>query len=591
MRLAPWCPGLLFFAVGCARPAPAPVDVPPEVSYAAILALDASGALVDASPIFAWSQGQALPVFGSAADRLVVVAWSERQLGALGVLGAPLEAHDGQCVPRLPAPAWAGELADGAVAAIDRARLPVLRSPALSRCDGEVQPVLGLGVCSLCVPEIQDLGACRFRYDYSACAFGQVDVLALADGGVCLLPPQLEGDWRCVERTPEEGVAVAEATCETPRGRCELSLYSFPKASPFTMESVRFRDAPLFTPDLLQRTGHYGPHNLTGGWAYDFALVGGELEISTSGTTAVDRCFDAQPGPGELLRLSLSDLQVVGTATTPSCLASLRNDARGPGLVGVYADAAGLFRLGRFDPDGRMIQSVPITPTDGGELTVRGAQPLSIEVAGPFYFTYFGGGWGQDRVHAFQQNSLEAFSDRGWSGLDLTIARRGNAMTTVLGTAGAAHLYWLELDDLSFSHEERVPTDPGNEHSDGIYAMLIEEERIYVGAGPPDALYVLDRAGVARSRQDVLGAGGLPVLILPWPADPRRLLVVSTRPSTEARRVESWASFFDREAERFLPGEWRLGDGVATQYKVDAEQRVYLLLPWAATVVRLTPAP
>ena len=68
-------------------------------------------------------------------------------------------------------------------------------------------------------------------------------------------------------------------------------------------------------------------------------------------------------------------------------------------------------------------------------------------------------------------------------------------------------------------------------------------------------------------------------------------MVLSTRPGLDPKTYETWASFFDRDAERFLPGEWRIGEGVVTDAQFDGEGRLYLLLPWAAEVVRLTGNP
>lgn len=577
---------LLFAA--CTRQAATPIDLPPEVRYASVLALDEGGTYVRASPLVAWAEGQSLPVFGADDQQLVVLGWSVEQLGESGVVGAPVEAATSACEPRLPAPRWAGRVTKDGIVAADVAALPGLRAPGLFPCDEGLQPVIGLEDCAACTPRVIYEGQCRTRFDYSTCGMGEVGVLAQNQDGACVLPAEKPSGWSCRPKPTNGGEAAAEAICTTPLGECNATLYRFPTATPFRQEVFPFREVPRFTPDLAVRHARFSPRNLSSGWAWALQLVNGEIQISTTGTTAVDFCFTRRPGPGEMVHLDLETGRFLYASPTPPCLSQMRVDARGPGVVGTYLDEGGLFRLGRFSPTGALESSVPITPSDGADLSGDTAQPIGIEVGGPFYFVYFGGIWTADRVHVHAQNSLIGQNDRALPGLDATVSRRANGQSAVLGTGGAARLVWVELSDLSVSNEILVPTIPFNDHSDGVYTLDIQEERIYVGASPPPALYVFDRVGELRGRFPTLGVPGIPVYVIAWPPESRRMLVLSTRQGLDPKTYETWASFFDRDADRFLPGEWRIGDGVVNDAQTDREGRLYLLLPWSAEVVRLT---
>ncbi|MBK6685608.1 MAG: hypothetical protein IPG45_14155 [Deltaproteobacteria bacterium] len=588
-RALPWA--LALASLACTRQPATPVEVPPEVRYASVIAVDGAGAFLRASPLVPWGEGQSLPVFGAEDQNLVVVGWSLEQLGEVGVAGAVVEAASDACEPRLPVPLWAGRVGKDGITPAEIAALPRLKAAGVVRCNASLQPVIGIEGCSACTPRVVNDGPCRTRFDYSICGLGEVVVLSQNEDQACVLPPERAGDWQCRLRPASGTAAVAEASCTTPIGDCGATFYRFPTTPPFQQETFPFRDVPTFTPDLVVRHARYSPRNLASGWAWSMQLLNGEIQISTTGTTAIDFCFQRQPGPGELVHLALDTGQFLYASPTPSCLSQIRVDARGPGVVGTYLDETGHFRLGRFSPTGALEHSEPITPTDGADLSWRTAQQIGMEVAGPFYFIYFGGIRTDDRVHVHAQNSIMSQNDRALPGLDATVSRRANAQTAVLGTGGAARLVWLELSDLSISHETLVPTEPVNDHSDGVYTLDIQEDRIYVGASPPAALYVFDRGGEFRSRHPTLGVPGIPVRLIVWPKEGRRLLVLSTRPGLDPKTYETWASFFDRDAERFLPGEWRIGEGVVTDAQFDGEGRLYLLLPWAAEVVRLTGNP
>lgn len=579
---------LALIGAACTRQPATPIDLPPEVRYAAVVALDEQGSFLRASPLVSWSEGQSLPVFGADDQQLVVYGWSREQLGDSGVAGTPVEAATSACEPRLPVPRWAGRVSGDGIVAAEVGALPGLRAPGLFPCDPALQPVIGLEGCAACTPRVVNEGQCRTRFDFTTCGMGEVVVLAQDQGGACVLPPERTNGWECRPKPTSGGEAAAEATCATPIGECNATFYRFPTAQPFRQEVFPFREVPRFTPDLAVRHARFSPRNLASGWAWALQLLNGEIQISTTGTTAVDFCFTQRPGPGEMVHLELETGRFLYASPTPPCLSQMRVDARSPGLVGTYLDEAGLFRLGRFTPAGGLEHSVPITPSDGADLSGATAQPIGIEVGGPFYFVYFGGIRTDDRVHVHAQNSLIGQNDRALPGLDATVSRRANGQSAVLGTGGAARLVWVELSDLSVSNEILVPTEPFNDHSDGVYTLDIQEERIYVGASPPAALYVFDRAGEFLGRFPTLGVPGVPVYVLAWPPMSRRMLVLSTRQGMDPKTYETWASFFDRDADRFLPGEWRIGDGVVSDVQTDGAGRLYLLLPWAAEVVRLT---
>ncbi|MEM7677172.1 MAG: hypothetical protein AAF449_14310 [Myxococcota bacterium] len=54
-------------------------------------------------------------------------------------------------------------------------------------------------------------------------------------------------------------------------------------------------------------------------------------------------------------------------------------------------------------------------------------------------------------------------------------------------------------------------------------------------------------------------------------------------------RREAIATLLDAGAERFLPGVWKLGDSVPSVVRTDAAGRHFVLLPWTAELVRITP--
>ena len=161
----------------CTRQPATSTEVPAEVHYASVLALDEAGAFLRAGPLVPWAAGQSLPVFGAHDQRLVVVGWSREQLGDSGVAGATVEAAGPACEPRLPAPLWAGRVDQGAITTAEVGALPRLKAPGLIRCDESLQPVINVDGCAACTPRVVNEGQCRIRFDYSLCGVGEVVVV------------------------------------------------------------------------------------------------------------------------------------------------------------------------------------------------------------------------------------------------------------------------------------------------------------------------------------------------------------------------------------------------------------------------------
>jgi hypothetical protein len=590
---------LLLLLVSCARRSPTTIEVPEDVAWIAVLELAPDDTVLRVGPLTAWKPNQSLPLYASTDARLGLVGWSEAQLsGADAPLGARIELVPPlACRNRLPVPRLFGGLDDeGALRTFDLAAAPPLTSPDFQVCGGAEAISVVIDSCTSCRPKVTAQGSCRFRYDFAACDQQSIELMSWADGGGCFIDDR-DGAFVSCAPTGPSGLATDTATCllQLPLKYCQVSAFVAPRGPPFDVHEISFVEGPDHLPYYLRRFGNYGPAMVWSGYAHDLLAYEREILISTTGTVSYEPCEAQEMPPGVLQRRDL-DGELISTATVPSCLSQMRGDPEGEGFVATYIDGARQWWIGRFERDGTMLEREPIIPTDGGYLDGRVAYPWMVEPFGATWLVAFGGVIldgnrlrTQDRVHVFDQYSLAPREDRSLEELGVTVSLRANASNLVLGGSLRPSISIYDTASLQQPAvvKTMLPTDPTENGSDGLYDIAVLDRRILIAASPPQAVYLFDRSANYELRRFVDNGTGKPNKFI-YLKDQQKMIVLATRDGEGPGQTESVLTVFDLETERFRPGVWPLGYGPVAAASRDTMNRIYLLLPWAHKVLRLT---
>ena len=98
-------------------------------------------------------------------------------------------------------------------------------------------------------------------------------------------------------------------------------------------------------------------------------------------------------------------------------------------------------------------------------------------------------------------------------------------------------------------------------------------------------LYAFGRNDREPERARVTSLEGQLVSLARWPND-QGLWIAG------GAAIPAWkahVALFDPREMRFLPGSYELGEGIVARMRPDGRGRIFLLLPWAGRVTRLSP--
>lgn len=601
----PYIVGLLVAAQGACSPVrEVDADVPSDVQVAGVVVVDESGAVVDGAPLAPWGPG--LAVVTEPGQRALVLGFTSSQMADYpGALNASdrLRAAQG-CDNRLPVPAYAAQLVDGALVSFDPARAPMVTTDAVkASCDNPLEFDWSVDVSCFgerCAPVVSAVSACTVQLDLSACGGQTAGATARATvgptGQVCIETGELGHD--CVAGS--DPAADAVVTCGPASDPCDIFVYRDPRAplSPLTTQTRKWRDAPPAVPGVLGSRAWIAARFMRSGYANGMVLLDDRVVI-TGPRNPSDGCSEF---PSRTYVLEQSDLREIQALDAPPCTLALMSE--GQTYLAAYYEDGVRWRIARFDRDGTELTSADAVDS-----------PLdSFRRAGPSGDGYRVPNW---RPQVLLQSPDEA---ELWLILGNT-----QGFEPLPGSA----LVRLDPEDLSRLGQEILPNWHRSYHGvvtrSDEYALLSEwslsvgwfrpgtdepmatvevledspVKNVYYSLTPleGDQLVVaaLGRAPaifVDRSRE--LGRAAHPageveqmmVRFVDW--DGATKLGIGMQTIDNGRR-QAIATLLDTNRQRFLPGVWVLGEGMPSFVETDDQGRNYVLLPWTAEIIRIDP--
>jgi hypothetical protein len=571
----------------CAEPSLTIVAAPSaSVEWLATVWLDANGASLGSTGLERWAPGAPLRgAFDTSSPdiaRVVLVGYSSAELVAAGVpvgdalsdarivLAAPAD-------PLIPTPTWsaAGSVHDGLVEVAATTMIPELTAAWLPRCPMLIPP----GVQAHVDVGWADL-YCENELEQRGCTIEAAD--GLADCGLPFTSVTVDGRGRgrsgtCALAEPRSGSIVAIACDDGTRG----DLYLPSQPDPFVFEELSLLDVPFAPTSSLVRAP-------VSGYVWGATIVGDELAVvSHDGRVVGVPC--TSPEPTSILFYDLEFLLPAGRAVGPACLTSIVAMPDGAGFFGIYGTSS--FHVGRFDASGALVATATITgPTTADHYV------LDLVVTRD-----------RRRVVAVLSQTAEPIGGL-LAVLDATtlaverIVDAGETIYAALPTAGSEVVIASNPDDridfidvatgrsaLHFSIASNRPV-PG---TPVFLAQLPDDPRVFIAS--PSQSHDRDPAGAIHLGSADAGwiaaivpwdRKTMPSAMAAWPAaDERVLATLVSRDGT----WETTIALVDPLDLRVLPGQTTIGRGPVSLILRDARERLYLLLPWSAKLVRVTP--
>lgn len=575
----------LLLALACDRPAPMAAEVPPEVDLAAVV-LDPPGpaGARSGSRLADWAPTSPLPVSLPPERSAWVLGWSRTALPA--GLGEPTELGavgtvEG-CAPRLPVPSWAARWDGARLVTVDPTDAPALGADGLDqRCpeiDAEALVVAHACRVPWCSRVVRRLDRCRFAVEGDGrCESPNAVVQLLPDGRGCA---ELEG-WRCDARGGDPGDGLV---CDAPLA-CEVEVWTPPvPAAPFTLDRRRLGPETPWLPQVGEAARFVYEEQLESGVGHDLLPVGDRLVVTTHDPPqGVVPCPESGR-PARWWSLDADSLEIVATTTVPACrgrLAAAPDDS-----VILVGGPTGRLRVERRDPDGRLLAEAALDDdlASGERHLARARDAIVFDdrvvISGSVPETP-----PVDRVEVRRLADL-GFEGRADASERLHLGEwfvdLDGRLRTISGWT--QRVVGFDPATLRFGDPLTIPEDlgPSNQRFTAL-AHRASRRRVVLTAGARDVV-LLPELGEAIERTTAYGTLFF-LRAVEWPADPRLVLLVGFHVDRRA----AVASLFDPGEARFLPGLYELGPGAPTRARVDARGRVWVLLPWAGEVVRLTP--
>lgn len=524
---------------------------------------------------------------------LALVGFRAESLGGSLDLGAQrgrLEAANNECWARLPTPDLHVALeGDGALEA--ELRLPGLGELCERPTTAEPPLVeLRCGVIHCTAAGVAAEG-CGFEIRAPECGLDLLAGRRLPHQAVCVdgaLEP------RC-QAHPGDPTALLDLTCELPERSCRVR--AFERQPPVLVASAHEPFGEVREIDH-HGTGRLalGPDKLRMGFVTDLARSGDRLAATWHGGALVSDAVRPPLPPTELWFLDPASLTAVSTAPIPfvSRLAWGGVEARLHGL-GI---AAGSFVLLSFDLEGRVIARLNLGvswPAADGEYPYDGVELLA-EPGAPRLVVVLSGRAGavNDLVivvdaSAWRVERTLELSLAGTEPLRIATARLASPGEVALLTEAALSLEWLDLETEARRSLALNPTGRVIASGSFLHGLMI-------GSSPGLALVAIagGSAGVIQLR-DGQQVGRAPpfelpldlTVLAPRPDSAGRVLASGAAGRGQSSKLTAMALEYDVERERFLPGAIELGSGVASRIVPLGEAR-FILLPWSATIVRVT---
>ncbi len=586
---------------GCFGLDPIDVDVPAEVSAAGVVLLNDDDQVVEGSSLVPWASS--LPVFAPAQERSLVLGFTDRQLAPFpNLVGSPerLEAA-ASCSNRLPAPAFAAFLTADGLTPTDPRTVPAVTSMTVRSTCSAPQPGEGWHVdvsCfnELCRAPITGFGECSVSFDLSSCGgVGNVDVTIDADGQACA---EVTGAPQSCEQVSDP-YSTATLQCGTRGaiGSCTIHIYrdARERPPPFVATKKQWADRVPMEPSFLDRREWVGSRNLRSGYALAMTLLDGAVVIS--GPADPERGCSTEPG--FFYFVDTETLDRIREVQGLPCVEAIVADDNGDTFVAVYLGASG-WRIGRFNQNGEMLlgravgdairnEVLPMSPVPYWRAQALLKPPFSDEL---WLVMYDGRDDGQRPGVAVIRLNRSTLSEvavdelSSWS-RSYEAVMVGPRQFSLIGQSNFL-VGWFSSGEEFPDFQVSVLAE--DEVRNVLYSILpITPDRLVVSARGRVPALVVSKFGELKP---IVHPAGQPVQAImrlaEWDGPIKLGLGMET--TIEPRR-EAVAMLMDTDHDRFLPGVWKIGDGMPGFVATDIRGRHFVLLPWSAEIVRIDPLP
>ena len=575
--------------VACSAPSES-VDVPNNIAYVAILERGPDARVENGSALAPWTD--ALPVVMRPRQSYWVVGFTAEQLAPFGVESAALptdrlRAAEG-CEPALPAPQVAFTLDDRSLVEISSTAIPRLTADfALDRCPDLLS--LDWGIDSRCqsnayCPVQVSLEApCIARFDLAACGGGFALVSVNAAGSLCAVIERPEG---MCETTATDPFVRFECGAETP-AQCRLDIYpeSSTAPQPFAATEIPLAAVDPIAPRLEASADRVRAEAMRSGYAPSMAMLADRLVVALQTDFVAQSC----PLNSRFVFINPDTLAVESTVIAPPCQRVLA--AHADGFFAVHESGERLF-IDDFAADGVLRNSLPISDGELGDATRWRTEDLLLSPDGAEVWMVNSGPASRTRFRTailrFRTADLSRVDEDEIFGPDRAYSAAVVSGHIVLASEENRRLDWVVPGDNTSSREVTLPFDSTFETLHRIYPL--GPERMLVGAGGAASVFFVDQSptrfrGVRHygrlERQTTISFG-------PWDDSGLLLATGVRRVSTSTLGIQALVTLLDPVDERFLPGVWPIGDGIATDI-IQRDNRHFILLPWAAKVIVLEP--
>lgn len=588
----------VFATTACLRSSVLEADVPTDVDRIAVVELDAEGALVRATELVEWRPGTALPIIAAGARDVIVVGWRSTALEAVGasldaLAGARLEPATG-CALAVPAPSWTARWTTrGVLEVVDAAVVPPLTARWMERaCGAFAASRIRIDVpCAdrRCPQPVIAPGECGFELDLSSCGVGVVRGRVDHAGALCV---ELSSDT-CTRVDADAPFAAPPA-----RFACDGSTTCAPDVhvepplaeAPFTADTVRIVDRPPHLPDSLRTRPTVAPWQLTTGYGLDAVAVDDLVFVTFIDSPTLECELRAGSVDTQLHGYDSDTLERVVARVLPSCADRIVPDGRGGFVLTFFEDGA--WKLGRFDRTGARLVTRTLSVPGPGMPESSIVDDLAVVADPPRIAVLFGPTFEGTAPPTITQHDVDTLFERSKTTLELG---RAYSMTDdgrgrlVVSANGSEELAWYDVSAARLEGRAALP------FVDVVHAQMyrpvadVAFPQTLVPVAGDSTLVVFGPSRDVRGRRtpfseevQLLTAG------LRWSARPDLVLFAGgTDHGAGDRRVA--VTFFDPATEKFLPGVHELGFGVPSGLFEDHRGRAWLLVPWAAELVRLTP--
>lgn len=574
MRGAFWVPATLGLAVsGCEGRLV--LTAPEGTELYAWVVLDAEeGRLTGSTPLRPTSEKLELELpLGHRAFLLAYGAGAEARIGAPAIGPEPLRRAEG-CAARLPDADEVHALRGDVLERVEPDDLPPLTAPWLgARCDAADLDDLLVDV--QCVGDPCPAAAAR-----SGCAVavqGPACGLEAFELGLDPSAPACAETGPCAVRSGSAD-ALVTLSCRRPNfdEACSVQLFRRAPFPPVELERVQVLDVEPVYPEAAR----YAPYVIRGGYLSDLVFTE-DLVLVTSleGTSGGVGACRGRGAHHRLHVFSREDLSRQGELVLPRCAWGLHETAPGR-FVGFTVDGSTDHVLSlSFSLLGGEVRTATIAAVDFENAIVTSALHLGpgrsvVAVVSPLR--------GQGLLVFVDDEgrrlSSARFSDVEFSGLERY--REGFVATE---SWGDSFVYFDEEGAILGT----VPVPERASRSLGAPKVHAPSNHVTVPIARDVRQVASMTPGLELHPKRLLHyeLAAAPTAIADWPPEPRLQVAGVTVDGPEPL---SYLARLDPVAGHFLPGVLEVGPGPAAVMRTDPEGRVYVLLSWAAQLVRVT---